>query len=119
MTLALLSRGFGPKKLLSFVSSKPVISFFRFDPDDTKRLLNYIEFVLCHWPFCAKEGACFLRSFTLFCFLKPVHHELKIILGLRMKDQTLKGHAWLELGGKPYLDKEAHVSSFEKVFTHM
>jgi len=50
--------------------------------------------------------SCLKRSMVLYRFLRIAGVPVKIKLGVQKNNGKLKGHCWLELGGKPYLQNE-------------
>lgn len=53
-----------------------------------------------------KDGSCWKRSAVLRRYLLLNGIETEVVFGVRKENQELKGHAWLERDGAPFLERE-------------
>ncbi len=115
--------------LIGFVSTKRLLDFFRrrsFEPlfhfrsEDFQRLVSYTEFILHHPPFRFFRNHCLVKSMVLFCFLKPAHRVLEIVIGVR-KDAAgggIEGHSWLMLQGRPLCDRLENIGGYQPMWSY-
>lgn len=43
---------------------------------------------------------------------------VKIVFGVKTDGDALKGHAWLELEGKTFLETDEQPDAYTRMFTH-
>jgi hypothetical protein len=53
------------------------------------------------WLLGKREHSCLPRSFTVFALLKAMGEQPVIVTGVMRVSGELKGHAWVELEGRP------------------
>jgi Transglutaminase-like superfamily len=53
------------------------------------------------WLLGKREHSCLPRSFTVFALLKSMGEQPVIVTGVMRAAGELKGHAWVELEGRP------------------
>jgi Transglutaminase-like superfamily len=53
------------------------------------------------WVLGKREHSCLPRSFTVFALLKAMGEQPVIVTGVMRVAGELKGHAWVELEGRP------------------
>ncbi|MHB0914244.1 MAG: lasso peptide biosynthesis B2 protein [Thermoleophilia bacterium] len=70
------------------------------------RTVKIVDLLLSYRPLL-RYGKCFLRSLTLFKFLRLQGWPVSICFGVRRSeddDSGITGHSWLVYNGKPFLE---------------
>lgn len=62
-------------------------------------------------------GFCMKRALVLYHFMTRANVPGRIVFGVARNGESLKGHAWLEVEGRPYCESE-DVSGFRIVYAH-
>lgn len=73
------------------------------------RTVKIVDLLLSYRPLL-RYGKCFLRSLTLFRFLRLQGWPVTICFGVRRSEEDesqLTGHSWLALEGQPFLEAES------------
>ena len=52
---------------------------------------------------------CLERSLVLYRLLSEAHAEPSLVLGVSRRQDRVVGHAWVEVAGEPFRDKEARA----------
>lgn len=74
------------------------------------RIIRYTHYLLAGvFPF--PKNTCLTRAVTLYHFLSKEGLDLVVRIGAAKKDSEIIAHSWLELGGKPYLEREDPLDS--------
>lgn len=82
-----------------------------------QRTVKSIDLLLSFRPLL-RYGKCFLRSLTLFKFLRRQGWPVAIYFGVRKTEadgSDITGHSWLVLEGEPFLEKpdnEDYVTTY-------
>ena len=79
----------------------------------TDKVVSFTDTILEQERFIYRRN-CFKRSLSLYYFLSRLGLPVQINLGVRKEEGKLKGHGWLTLQGKPYL--EAGVPDFRVIY---
>ena len=61
-----------------------------------------------------RRDTCYIRAFTLFRFLDPGEHRMRVHFGVEQpqsKTDRLRGHAWVSVDGRPF---EAPQAVYER-----
>jgi hypothetical protein len=61
-------------------------------------------------PGLRRRNTCYIRALTLYRFLDPGEHRVRVHLGIEepsSPDQRLHGHAWISIDGRPFEAPEA------------
>jgi hypothetical protein len=61
--------------------------------------------------------SCLLRSMVLFRFLREAGVPVRIHFGVRREGDSLQGHAWLSLDGRPYAEAADPTARFQTVYS--
>lgn len=73
------------------------------------RTVKIVDLLLSYRPLL-RYGKCFLRSLTLFKYLRRQGWPVSIYFGVRKSDEEetqLTGHSWLALEDQPFLEAES------------
>ena len=104
--LPLLLRTLSLSRLLRWLTPRPGA-----EPTQPQRVARLVQRVLGlnRWVY---RPNCLKRSLLLFHFLGNSGDDVRLCLGVRSPGPlhagaTLDGHAWLEVGGAPYLEPQA------------
>jgi hypothetical protein len=62
---------------------------------------------------CGIEGTCLVRSLALWALLKKHGVEAEIRIGLRKREGSLEGHAWVEFDGVAMNEDGAEAGSYK------
>jgi len=87
----------------------------RDDGLNDEHLAGWVDRVLLRAPFlwhytCLKRGA------VLFLLLRRAGRAVRLHIGVRKDEQTLRAHAWLVLDGRPYLEHDDHtVTTYQEI----
>jgi len=111
--LPLLTRTMALPSLLAFLDS-PAKSEMR---DDPTHLLGLVGGVLARdlGPF--KPG-CYRRSLILFRELRRHGRPARVVFGIRDQEDSLDGHAWVEVDGKALGEPEDPSKVFRVVYSY-
>ena len=104
-----------PKKLLRFIrlNAKGNINEKKIN-----KIIRYTDFFMRCWPWRRLKNYCYVRSLILFYFLSKEGLAIKINFGINNEASCLKGHGWLTLGGKPYLDDVDFCQKFQIMYSY-
>lgn len=76
--------------------------------------------LLLRFPPLVRYGKCFLRSLTLFKFLRRQGWPVSIYFGVRKTEDgggDITGHSWLVLEGEPFLEHES-IGQYAVTFSY-
>jgi hypothetical protein len=77
----------------------------------------YTDAVLQRLPY-RRRGNCLPRSLTLFYFASRAGLPVQVHCGVRRAGPKLEGHAWLTLGGEPFLEPGNLAESYSITFSY-
>jgi hypothetical protein len=77
----------------------------------------YTDAVLQRLPYRGR-GNCLPRSLTLFYFASRAGLPVRVHCGVRRAGPRLEGHAWLTLGGEPFLEPGNLAGSYSVTFSY-
>jgi hypothetical protein len=64
------------------------------------------------------ETSCIERSLLLYRFLSRCKKDPRLITGMKRTEQGVwKGHAWIELDGKPFAESAMHIQDFRPLIS--
>lgn len=107
------------QKLVRFASFSWLKPFFSFDSRNIHRVISYVDFILKQWPMKLKKKNCLVRAFVLFSYLRTFYPGLSLAFGIRLeRDERWNGHTWLQLDGKPFLEDQQLIKSFEPLYIY-
>lgn len=89
------------------------------DPEATQARLAALLDMLLSADFLVFTPTCWKRAPVLYRYLALEGVETRVVFGMRKRDgggDALDGHAWLEAGGRPVLEREAPAYSVTYVF---
>jgi hypothetical protein len=89
------------------------------DPEATQARLAALLDMLLGADFWVFTPTCWKRAPVLYRYLALEGVETRVVFGMRKRDgdgSALDGHAWLEAGGRPVLEREAPAYSVTYVF---
>jgi Transglutaminase-like superfamily len=55
---------------------------------------------------------CLRRSLVMYRFLRMSGIAAVFYVGVRKEEQELKGHAWIEINGEYFMNRESHIKYF-------
>ncbi len=61
---------------------------------------------------------CMKRTLILYRYARRFGLDPKVIFGVAKDGAGLKGHAWLEIEGKPYKENVGAVDGFKVIYSH-
>jgi hypothetical protein len=106
--LPILKRLVPLKKLSPWMWSEPGSSQ---DPDYEQKLSTMVRWIYIF--IFDDEKSCLERSLLLYRYLSRINRNPQLITGMRRTEAgTWKGHAWIELDGKPFQERTAHIQDF-------
>lgn len=80
------------------------------------KIIKYSDFLLGWRIPIFRRGSCLIRSLILYKFLRESGVNVYINFGLRKdKKGKLRGHSWLTLDGKVYLEDERITEKFIRI----
>lgn len=65
-----------------------------------------------------KRDYCMKRSLILFRLLRRWGHDVRVIFGVRKHAGDLKGHAWVEIEGTPFREKDDPRERFHVTYAY-
>ena len=65
-----------------------------------------------------RRDYCMKRSLVLFHFLTRWGYDPSVHFGVKIEEKELKGHAWVELSGRPLGESSDPYTSFKKTFSY-
>ncbi len=72
--------------------------------------------VLLGWLY--HRDFCFQRSLLLFRYLRSCGYPVRIHYGVALHHEELRGHAWLTIGGRPFLERADPRAIYTVVYTY-
>lgn len=81
-----------------------------------EQLAYYTDRWLTMFPYNAK-GSCFPRALTLYRLARHHGFPVRFHCGVAKTGETLDGHAWLTLAGKPFLEPANQWQHFTVTFS--
>jgi hypothetical protein len=64
-------------------------------------------------------GTCLTRSLARLWAGRGLGLPLRFVLGVRTVDGAVQAHAWLELSGEPFAEKDPHkLQAFQRIYEH-
>lgn len=64
------------------------------------------------------KNPCLPRAVLLYRQARMMRMPVKIVFGIKTDGDALKGHAWLELEGKAFLETDEHPDAYTRMFIH-
>ncbi len=101
------------QRLLEHLSPSKTIAYDRFRIEFLKKSANFFLTKLFR-----SKNPCLLRSLFLFRHLKMMGMDIQVAFGVKDDLTGLKGHAWLVLKGKYYLEKHDPKEEYKTIFIH-
>lgn len=65
-----------------------------------------------------RRDYCMKRSLLLFHFLTRWGYDPTVHFGVKIEGQNLKGHAWVELDGRPFAESTNPYTSFKTTYSY-
>jgi hypothetical protein len=87
-----------------------------FRPGEIERSVKFTDFLVN--KVFRTRNPCLLRSMFLFRRMRSAGIDVRIAFGVADLDAEFKGHAWLTLDGKHFLEKEDPSKRYEAVFVY-
>lgn len=106
----------GPKKLLKLTNGGTK----KTDASQKRvcKIVGYVNFLMCRRPWRNLKNYCYVRSLILYYFLNKAGLAVKINFGVKDSSRKIKGHGWLTLNNKIYLDDEKLCRDFKVVYSY-
>ena len=58
---------------------------------------------------------CMIRSLILYELCCKNNIKASLVTGVKKTDNTLSGHSWIEIGGKPFNENKSYIKTFTVV----
>jgi Transglutaminase-like superfamily len=95
----------------------PSATTVSYDQRKFDKIVGYIDGLIWRVPY-TRQRRCMPRALTLYYFAMRCGVGARFHCGVKRREQTLDGHAWLTLDGAPFLEEESHPEEYTVTFSY-
>jgi len=87
-------------------------------PEQIDFIVRCAGFIMGHRPLRKFKNPCLIRSAGLYRLLGRYNMDVRIHFGVRKNGDTLAGHSWITLDGKPFFENPDTCKTFNEIYSY-